>query len=46
MGINTIALLGDDADKVVWCPIDRKLQLYAGHKDILRTVVDRLGAYW
>lgn len=39
-------LLGDDAEKVVWCPIDRNLQLYASHKDILRLLVDRLGAFW
>jgi len=38
--------LGDDAEKVVWHSIDRKLELYACHKDIVKTVVDRLDAYW
>jgi hypothetical protein len=39
-------LLGDDAEKVAWHAIDRNLDLYACHKDIIRKVVDRLGAYW
>ncbi|CAF3345769.1 unnamed protein product, partial [Rotaria sp. Silwood2] len=37
---------GDDAAKVMWCPIDHNLVLYGSHKEILNTVVDRLGAYW
>jgi ADP-ribose pyrophosphatase len=37
---------GDDAEKVVWCPIDRTLQLYACHKDFLKAAVDRLDAFW
>ncbi len=38
--------LGDDAEKVVWCPIDRTLELYACHKDFLKAAVDRLDAFW
>ncbi|CAF3802098.1 unnamed protein product [Rotaria sp. Silwood1] len=37
---------GDDAGQVAWCPIDRKLKLYANHKEIVKAAVDRLGAYW
>ncbi|CAF3769194.1 unnamed protein product [Rotaria sordida] len=37
---------GDECGKVMWCPIDHKLELYANHKDILKGVIDRLGAYW
>ncbi|CAF3153205.1 unnamed protein product [Rotaria sp. Silwood2] len=37
---------GDDAAKVMWCPIDHNLVLYGSHKEILNTAVDRLGAYW
>ncbi|CAF1104204.1 unnamed protein product [Adineta steineri] len=37
---------GDDAEKVVWRSIDRNLELYACHKDILEIVVDRFNAYW
>ncbi|CAF3346898.1 unnamed protein product [Rotaria sp. Silwood2] len=37
---------GDDADKVVWCTVDRTLQLYASHKDFLKAAVDRFDAFW
>jgi hypothetical protein len=37
---------GDDAEKVVWCPVDRTLELYACHKDLLKAAVDRLDAFW
>jgi hypothetical protein len=38
--------LGDDAEKVVWCPVDRTLELYASHKEFLKIAVDRLDAFW
>jgi len=38
--------LGSDAEKSVWCTIDRNLELYACHKEIIETVVNRLDAYW
>jgi hypothetical protein len=38
--------LGDDADKVVWCPVDRTLELYASHKEFLQAAVDRLDGFW
>ncbi|CAF1295785.1 unnamed protein product [Adineta ricciae] len=37
---------GDDAEKAVWCPVDRTLELYACHKDFLKAAVDRLDAFW
>ncbi|CAF1110977.1 unnamed protein product [Rotaria sordida] len=37
---------GDDADQVVWCTIDRTLELYASHKEFLKTAVDRFDAFW
>ena len=39
-------MLGDDADKSVWCSIDRNMELYAGHKEILHRVVRSLNAFW
>jgi hypothetical protein len=38
--------LGDDAEKVVWCPVDRDLQLYACHKTFLERAVQLLDAFW
>ncbi len=43
---NGVFELGDDAEKVVWCAVDHKLELYACHKEIIKAVVDRLDAYW
>ncbi|CAF4488653.1 unnamed protein product [Rotaria socialis] len=37
---------GDDATNVAWRPIDRNIDLYASHKEILKRVVDRFDAYW
>jgi len=37
---------GDDAEHVVWCPVDRTLDLYANHKDFLKVAVNRLDAFW
>lgn len=44
--MNYYTTLGDDAEQVVWCTIDRTLQLYACHKDIIYDAVQRLHAYW
>ena len=38
--------LGDDAEKAVWRPVDRTLELYASHRDIIKAAVDRLDAFW
>lgn len=37
---------GDDAAKVRWTDIGGDLCLYASHSDLLRLVVQRLGAHW
>merc|ERR1712096_546261 len=37
---------GDDAAKVCWMELSSKVSLYASHKDIVRRVVERLGAHW
>ena len=37
---------GDDAAKVYWMELSSKVNLYASHTDIVRRVVERLGAHW
>jgi len=37
---------GDDAVKVQWLDIDKSMQLYANHKDLLKIVVNKLNAHW
>ncbi|CAG9773949.1 unnamed protein product [Ceutorhynchus assimilis] len=37
---------GDDAAQVQWMDIDRNLDLYASHSELLKTVIERLGAHW
>lgn len=36
---------GDDAAKVKWVRLDRDYHLYASHEKIIRTVIEKLGAY-
>ncbi|XP_050304005.1 ADP-ribose pyrophosphatase, mitochondrial isoform X2 [Anthonomus grandis grandis] len=37
---------GDDAANVKWMDIDRSLALYASHSELVKTVVEKLGAHW
>lgn len=37
---------GDDADRVRWMMVHRDLRLFASHRSFLKTVADRLDAYW
>ena len=37
---------GDDAANICWMPLNRKVSLYASHKDMLELVVGKLGAHW
>ncbi|XP_066140484.1 ADP-ribose pyrophosphatase, mitochondrial isoform X1 [Euwallacea fornicatus] len=37
---------GDDAVKVKWLDIDKSLDLYASHSELLKAVVERLGGHW
>uniref|UniRef100_A0A8D0H2A8 ADP-ribose pyrophosphatase, mitochondrial n=1 Tax=Sphenodon punctatus TaxID=8508 RepID=A0A8D0H2A8_SPHPU len=37
---------GDDAGKVKWVDINRKLKLYASHADFIKVVAEKRGAHW
>lgn len=37
---------GSDAKNVKWLDIDRNLNLYANHRDFVKTAAERLDAHW
>lgn len=37
---------GDDAANVQWMDVSNSLDLYASHLQLLKSVAERLGAYW
>lgn len=37
---------GDDAANVRWMDIDKNLDLYASHSELLHQVIEHLGAHW
>lgn len=37
---------GDDAGNVKWMDVNRNIQLYANHRDIVNKVIERLNAHW
>lgn len=37
---------GDDAGKAKWMDLNRNVELYASHKEIVEIVVGRLKAFW
>lgn len=37
---------GDDAAKVKWAQVSSETKLYASHSDIIKKVVELLGAHW
>lgn len=37
---------GDDAGNVRWMDVDKNLQLYANHSEIVKNVIKRLDAHW
>lgn len=37
---------GDDAQNVRWMDIDKNLNLYASHYDLIKNVAERLNSHW